>query len=147
MATAALLGAGLAMPPSRAVLVSALGEARRAVRELRARGVPVGSRLDGEVRLRGVRENAAVLAALEAPGGTGPPAGTAMRVLSGRGCWRRCWPSSAGHQVFTGRGWSACGGGAHDEGGSGERKAYVLRPGIVSLVTRRRSMTWRVPSA
>ncbi|WP_344502141.1 hypothetical protein [Dactylosporangium maewongense] len=57
----------MAVPPSRAVMVSALGEARRAVRERRERGLEIGEWLDGEVRLRGVRENAAVLAVLEVP--------------------------------------------------------------------------------
>ncbi|MEV4139884.1 hypothetical protein AB0J72_47965 [Dactylosporangium sp. NPDC049742] len=66
-AITALLGAGLAGPPSRAVMVAALGEARRAVRERRERGVGIGEWLDGKVRLRGIRENAAVLAVLEVP--------------------------------------------------------------------------------
>ncbi|MGI5185348.1 hypothetical protein ACQEVZ_54800 [Dactylosporangium sp. CA-152071] len=48
-------------------MVSALGEARRAVRERRERELELGEWLDGEVRLRGIRENAAVLAVLEVP--------------------------------------------------------------------------------
>ncbi|MFF5235039.1 hypothetical protein [Dactylosporangium sp. NPDC000521] len=61
------LSAGLDVPPSRAVIVSALGEARRVVRGRRELGLGIGEWLDGEVRLRGVRENAAVLAVLEVP--------------------------------------------------------------------------------
>lgn len=44
------------------------------------------------------------------------------------------------------RAWFPCGGGAHDGSRQTER-TYVLRPGMASLVTLRRSMTWRVPSA
>jgi hypothetical protein len=63
----AFLGAGLPSPPSRAVMVLALADARRAVKEHQARTAPIGSWLAGEIRLGGVRENAAVLAVLEGP--------------------------------------------------------------------------------
>ncbi|GAB3832669.1 hypothetical protein ACFPIJ_57435 [Dactylosporangium cerinum] len=66
-AIVAFLGAGLLSPPSRAVMVSALAGARRAVKEHQARHAAIDSWLAGEIRLRGVRENAAVLAVLEVP--------------------------------------------------------------------------------
>lgn len=62
------LSAGLDPAPSRAVLVSALADARRAVAALRSRREPIGQWLANEIRFRGVRENAAVLAALEFSG-------------------------------------------------------------------------------
>jgi hypothetical protein len=66
-ALAAFLGAGMPSPPSKSLLVSALAGARRVVAEHRALGLAVDRWLAGEVRLRGVRENAAVLAVLEMP--------------------------------------------------------------------------------
>lgn len=62
------LSAGLDPAPSTAVLVSALADARRAVAALRSRRESIDQWLANEIRFRGVRENAAVLAALEAPG-------------------------------------------------------------------------------
>jgi hypothetical protein len=67
-ALVAFLGAGLPSAPSVALLVQALAGARRAVAARQARGEPVDQWLAGEVRLRGIRENAAVLAVLEMPG-------------------------------------------------------------------------------
>jgi hypothetical protein len=66
-AIVAFLGAGLSSPPSRTVMVSALANARRAVEEHQARSAAIDGWLAGEIRLRGVRENAAVLAVLELP--------------------------------------------------------------------------------
>jgi hypothetical protein len=66
-AIGAFLGAGVPAPPSRAVMVSALAGGRRAVKEHQARAAAIDSWLAGEIRLRGIRENAAVLAALELP--------------------------------------------------------------------------------
>ncbi len=60
------LCAGLDPPPSRAVLVSSLSDARRAVSLLRSRKEPLDQWLASEVRFRGIRENAATLAAMEA---------------------------------------------------------------------------------
>jgi hypothetical protein len=65
VAVLAFLGAGLSSAPSTAVLVSALAEARRAVAMYQARNLPVDAWLADEVHVRGVRENAAVLAVLE----------------------------------------------------------------------------------
>jgi hypothetical protein len=62
------LSAGLDPAPSRAVLVSALADARRAVAALRSRREPIAQWLTNEIRFRGVRENAAILAALEVSG-------------------------------------------------------------------------------
>ena len=67
-AVAAFLGAGMHSPPSTALLVTALANARGSVAMHQARGLPVDEWLAGEVRLRGIRENAAVLAVLELPG-------------------------------------------------------------------------------
>jgi len=64
-AVATFLTAGLHEPPSAASMVSALASARRAVALHRARGSAIDPWLADEVRLRGIRENAAVLAALE----------------------------------------------------------------------------------
>jgi hypothetical protein len=47
--------------------VSALADARRAVSTLKAHNEPLDAWLLSEVKIRGVRENAAVLAALEVP--------------------------------------------------------------------------------
>jgi hypothetical protein len=63
----AFLGAGLRPPPSRALTVTALAGARRAVASHQARGESLGKWLAGEVRVRGIRENAAVLAVMELP--------------------------------------------------------------------------------
>jgi hypothetical protein len=62
------LSAGLDPAPSRAVLVSALADARRTIAALRSRREPIDQWLASEIRFRGVRENAAVLAALEVSG-------------------------------------------------------------------------------
>jgi hypothetical protein len=62
------LGAGMPSPPSTALMVAALAGARRAVAMHQERGLAVDQWLAGEVRLRGIRENAAVLAVLEVPG-------------------------------------------------------------------------------
>ena len=67
-AVAAFIGAGMRSPPSKALLVAALAGARRAVAMHQARGLALDQWLAGEVRLRGIRENAAVLAVLEMPG-------------------------------------------------------------------------------
>src|SRR5215470_18212022 len=64
----AFMGAGMPSPPSTALLVATLAGARRAVALHRARGLALDRWLAGEVRLRGIRENAAVLAVLEMPG-------------------------------------------------------------------------------
>ncbi len=50
------------------MLVAALAGARRAIAMRQARGLAIDQWLAGEVRLRGIRENAAVLAVLEMPG-------------------------------------------------------------------------------
>ena len=63
----AFIGAGMHSPPSTALLVTALAGARRAVAMHQARGLAIDGWLAGEVRLRGIRENAAVLAVLEIP--------------------------------------------------------------------------------
>lgn len=64
----AFLGAGMPSPPSTALMVAALAGARRAVAMHQERGLAVDRWLAGEVGLRGIRENAAVLAVLEMPG-------------------------------------------------------------------------------
>jgi hypothetical protein len=61
----AFLGAGLPSPPSKALIVEALAGARRAVAMYQGHGRVLDEWLAGEVRLRGIRENAAVLAVLE----------------------------------------------------------------------------------
>lgn len=66
-ALVAFLSAGLPSPPPTSVMVSALAAARREILAHRARSEPLDSWLSNEVRLRGVKENAAVLAALELP--------------------------------------------------------------------------------
>jgi hypothetical protein len=63
----AFLSAGTAPAPATAQLVSALAAARRAVAASRSPGRPLTEWLEGEVRLGGLRENAAVLAAMEVP--------------------------------------------------------------------------------
>jgi hypothetical protein len=61
----AFLGAGLYSPPSRALIVEVLAGARRAVAVHQPHVRALDEWLAGEVRLRGIRENAAVLAVLE----------------------------------------------------------------------------------
>lgn len=61
----AFLEAGLPSAPTRALLVAALAGARREVAAHQARGQNLHEWLAGEVRVRGLRENAAVLAVLE----------------------------------------------------------------------------------
>jgi hypothetical protein len=61
----AFLGAGLPSVPSKALIVQALAGARRAVAMRQPYGWAVDDWLAGEVRLRGIRGNAAVLAVLE----------------------------------------------------------------------------------
>jgi hypothetical protein len=63
----AFLAAGMAPAPATAQLVSALANARRAVAANLSQGLPVGEWLQSEIRFRGIRENAAMLAALEIP--------------------------------------------------------------------------------
>jgi len=67
-AVIAFLGAGLSSAPSKALAVSALAAARCAVSVRQVQGQPLDEWLAGEVRMRGIRENAAVLAVLELPG-------------------------------------------------------------------------------
>ena len=67
-ALAAFLGAGMPAPPSNALMVQALASARREVAVHQQRGHGVEQWLASEVRQRGIRENAAVLAVLETPG-------------------------------------------------------------------------------
>jgi hypothetical protein len=61
----AFLGAGMPSAPSTALMVGALAGARRAVAMCQAHGRAVDDWLAGEVGLRGIRENAAVVAVLE----------------------------------------------------------------------------------
>ena len=61
------MGSGLASSPTKAQLVSTLAAARRSIAALRARHQNVDGWLSSEVRLRGIRENAATVAALEIP--------------------------------------------------------------------------------
>jgi hypothetical protein len=63
----AFLGVGMPSAPTRALMVAALAGARRAVAEHQARGQGLDEWLAGEIRVRGIRENAAVLAVLELP--------------------------------------------------------------------------------
>ncbi|UWP79903.1 hypothetical protein [Dactylosporangium fulvum] len=63
----AFLNAGLPSPASTATMVTALADARRAVAAHQPRGLPLDDWLTGQIRLRGIRENAAVLAMLELP--------------------------------------------------------------------------------
>lgn len=63
----ALLGAGMSPPPDKALLVSALANARRSVAALGKREADIDEWLDTESRLPGIRENAATVAALELP--------------------------------------------------------------------------------
>ena len=63
----AFLSVGLHQPPSPAQAVTALASARRMVASLLTRGDPVAGWLASETRGRGLRENAAVLAAMETP--------------------------------------------------------------------------------
>jgi hypothetical protein len=63
----AFLGAGQRQKPARALGVTALASARRMVACHRRRGEPIAEWLVGEIRLRGIQENAAVLALLEVP--------------------------------------------------------------------------------
>jgi hypothetical protein len=61
----AFLAAGLSQRPSPAQAVAVLASARREAASCRARSESLREWLAGEVRSRGLRENAAVLAALE----------------------------------------------------------------------------------
>jgi hypothetical protein len=67
-ALAAFLGAGFLAPPSTELLVQALAGARRTVAAHQRRGLAIDPWLADEIRQRGIRENAAVLAVLETPG-------------------------------------------------------------------------------
>ena len=61
----AFLGAGMTPAPDKALLVAALAGARRSVAALHAAGQPLNDWLKSETRYRGIRENAATLAAME----------------------------------------------------------------------------------
>ncbi|HEX5297870.1 MAG TPA: hypothetical protein VFW50_12850 [Streptosporangiaceae bacterium] len=61
----AFLGAGMGSAPSKALIVEVLAGARRAVALHQPHGRALDEWLAGEARLRGIRENAAVLAVLE----------------------------------------------------------------------------------
>ena len=63
----AFLGAGLFQRPPTAQAVAALAAARREAADCQVHSGQVGQWLVGEVHLRGIRENVAVLAALEIP--------------------------------------------------------------------------------
>lgn len=63
----AFLGAGLHQAPTPATAVPALASARRMVTSLQSRREPIAPWLASEIRLRGIRENAAVLAVMELP--------------------------------------------------------------------------------
>jgi hypothetical protein len=63
----AFLGAGMHDAPSPALAVQALATARRSVAACRARNESITIWLAGEIRLPGIKENAATLAALELP--------------------------------------------------------------------------------
>ena len=75
----AFLGAGMGSPPSKALMVEVLAGARRAVALHQLHGRALDEWLAGEVRLRGIRENAAVLAVLELLPGRGEEAARAYR--------------------------------------------------------------------
>jgi phytoene dehydrogenase-like protein len=64
----AFLGAGLQQPPDRALAVTALGNARRAVAAQKASEQSIETWLAEQVRHGGIRENAATLAVLELSG-------------------------------------------------------------------------------
>jgi hypothetical protein len=64
----AFLGAGLHQPLSAALAVGALASARRAIAAHLASGTSIGEWLAGEIRVPGIRENAAVVAVIEMPG-------------------------------------------------------------------------------
>jgi hypothetical protein len=66
-ALVAFLWAGMSGTPDKGVIVERLADARRAVVMHHERGLPPDRWLADEVRVRGIRENAAVLAALEVP--------------------------------------------------------------------------------
>jgi hypothetical protein len=61
------LGAGLHQPPSRALSVAALGDARRMFASHARDELLISEWLTGEIRLHGIRENAATLAVMEVP--------------------------------------------------------------------------------
>jgi hypothetical protein len=63
----AFLGAGLHQAPTPATAVPALASARRMVTSLLSRHEPITPWLANEIRLRGIRENAAILAVMEMP--------------------------------------------------------------------------------
>jgi hypothetical protein len=63
----AFLGAGLHQPPSPALAVEALASARRAVAAHLARGTSISEWLASQIRVHGIKENAAVLAVIEIP--------------------------------------------------------------------------------
>jgi hypothetical protein len=67
-AVIAFLGAGLLQPPSPALAVAVLSGARRIVASHQARGESISAWLTSQIRLHGIRENAATLAAVEVPG-------------------------------------------------------------------------------
>jgi len=63
----AFLGAGMTPPPSTALLVSSLANARRSVAAHQAGGTPLDQWLEDEMHYSGIRENAAALATMELP--------------------------------------------------------------------------------
>jgi hypothetical protein len=64
-AIVAFLGTGVDPKPTRANMVDRLANATRTVRELSGQGRQLEDWLADEMRIRGIRENAAVLAVLE----------------------------------------------------------------------------------
>jgi hypothetical protein len=92
----AVFSAGLHQPPSPAQAVTALAGARRMVASLQARGEPIADWLASEIRVHGIRENAAALAAMEIPEHrqmTAEP--TPTTILTALKPSTTCWQPSA----------------------------------------------------
>jgi hypothetical protein len=91
----AFLGAGLHQPPSLALAVTALADARRTVASLWSRGEPIAHWLASETRLHGIRENAATLAVMESTNTvTTPRRSTPGTTPTASMPSTTCWPSS-----------------------------------------------------
>ena len=109
-AIVAFLGTGMDPKPTRANMVDRLAHATRTVRELSGQGRQLEDWLADEMRIRGIRENAAVLAVLEIfePGSDLVVVFRGHARLGGGGnCTFRGYPANCFISSFTPR-WS-CG--------------------------------------
>jgi hypothetical protein len=101
-AIVAFLSAGMVPPPPRAAMVRALATARLSVASYRHRQTPLAAWLAGEIRVGGLRENAAMLAVLEAPEDRGKAAQDYLRRHPSRAAHLHDLLAADSHEIRAG---------------------------------------------